>query len=90
MATTSITSPLEVTFELNDPSILEDLKRTLKQIRGVGKISERTKKKEKKQVYEYPNEETLEAIAEAKSGGYAGTIDVTRFDSFMNAINEIP
>ena len=46
--------------------------------------------KEKKQVYEYPNEETLEAIAEAKSGGYAGTIDMTNFDSFMNSINEIP
>ena len=38
---------------------------------------------------EYPNEETLEAIAEAKSGGYAGTIDMTNFDSFMNSINEI-
>ena len=90
MATTSISSPLEVTFELNDPSILEDLKRTLKLIRGVGKISVRAVKKEKKQVYEYPNEETLEAIAEAKSGGYAGTIDMTNFDSFMNSINEIP
>ena len=90
MATTSITSPLEVTFELNDPSILEDLKRTLKLIRGVGKISVRAVKKEKKQVYEYPNEETLEAIAEAKSGGYAGTIDMINFDSFMNSINEIP
>ena len=92
MATTSISSssPLEVTFELNDPSILEDLKRTLKLIRGVGKISVRAVTKEKKQVYEYPNEETLEAIAEAKSGGYAGTIDMTNFDSFMNSINEIP
>lgn len=90
MATTSISSPLEVTFELNDPSILEDLKRTLKLIRGVGKISVRTVKKEKKQVYEYPNEETLEAIAEEKSGVYAGTIDMTNFDSFMNSINEIP
>ena len=90
MATTSISSPLEVTFELNDPSILEDLKRTLTLIRGVGKISVRAVKKEKKQVYEYPNEETLEAIAEAKSGGYAGTIDMTNFDSFMNSINEIP
>ena len=86
----NISSPLEVTFELNDPSILEDLKRTLKLIRGVGKISVRTVKKEKKQVYKYPNEETLEAIAEAKSGVYAGTIDMTNFDSFMNSINEIP
>lgn len=44
MATTSMSSPLEVTFELNDPSILEDLKRTLKLIREVGKISVRASK----------------------------------------------
>ena len=90
MATTSISSPLEVTFELNDPSILEDLKRILKQIGGVEKISVRASKNKKTQVYDYPNEQTLEAIAEAKSGGYAGTIDMTNFDSFMNSINEIP
>lgn len=90
MATTSISSPLEVTFELNDPSILEDLKRTLKLIRGVGKISVRVRKPGKERMYDYPNAETVEAIAEAKSGGYAGTIDMTNFDSFMNSINEIP
>ena len=90
MATTSISSPLEVTFELNNPSILEDLKRTLKLIRGVGKISVRASKSGKERMYDYPNTETVEAIAEAKSGGYAGTIDMTNFDSFMNSINEIP
>ena len=90
MATTSISSPLEVTFELNDPSILEDLKRTLKLIRGVGKISVKARKSGKERMYNYPNAETVEAIAEAKSGGYAGTIDITNFDSFMNSINEIP
>ena len=47
MATTSISSPLEVTFELNDPSILEDLKRILKQIGGVEKISVRASKADK-------------------------------------------
>ena len=90
MATTSISSPLEVTFELNDPSIFEDLKRTLKLIRGVGKISVRASKSGKERMYDYPNVETVEAIVEAKSGGYAGTIDMTNFDSFMNSINEIP
>ena len=49
----NITSPLEVTFELNDPSILEDLKRTLKLIRGVGSISVSTISKEKKHKYDY-------------------------------------
>lgn len=53
MATTSMSSPLEVTFELNDPSILEDLKRTLKLIKGVGKISVREVSKEKKHKYDY-------------------------------------
>ena len=36
-----------MTFELNDPSILEDLKRTLKLIRGVGKISVKATKADK-------------------------------------------
>lgn len=90
MATTSISSPLEVTFELNDPSILEDLKRTLKLIRGVGKISVKARTSGQERMYDYPNAETVAAIAEAKSGGYAGTIDMTNFDSFMNSINEIP
>ena len=48
-----ISSPLEGTFELNDPSILEDLKRTLKLIRGVGSISVSTISKEKKHKYDY-------------------------------------
>ena len=89
MATTSLSSPLEVTFELNDPSILEDLKRTLKSIKGVGNISVKAGKKKRNQEYNYPNVEAIEAIAEAKSSYFAGTIDMTNFDSFMNSINEI-
>ena len=36
-----------------------------------------------------PNEETVAAINEARSGKYSGTIDTTDFDSFMKSINEI-
>ena len=37
-------------------------------------------------VYNEPNEETKEAIAEAKAGEFAGTIDVENFDTFMKSI----
>ncbi len=36
-----------------------------------------------------PNAETLAAIEEAKAGKYAGTIDMTDFNSFMKSINDI-
>ena len=40
-------------------------------------------------MYSEPNEETVAAINEARSGKYSGTIDTTDFDSFMKSINEI-
>lgn len=40
-------------------------------------------------VYSDPNEETIEAINEARSGKYAGTIDVSSFDAFMKSLDEI-
>ena len=40
-------------------------------------------------MYSSPNEETVAAINEARSGKYSGTIDTTDFDSFMKSINEI-
>lgn len=40
-------------------------------------------------IYWKPNKETLAAIEEAKSGKYAGTIDMSDFDSFMKSINDI-
>ncbi|CAK7008181.1 hypothetical protein [Bacteroides rodentium] len=36
-----------------------------------------------------PNEETVAAINEARSGKYAGVIDAKDFDSFMKSVNEI-
>ena len=36
-----------------------------------------------------PNEETIAAINEARSGKYAGTIDVSSFDAFMKSLDEI-
>ena len=40
-------------------------------------------------VYSEPNEETIEAINEARSGKYVGTIDVSSFDAFMKSLDEI-
>ncbi|MDR1879478.1 MAG: toxin-antitoxin system HicB family antitoxin [Tannerellaceae bacterium] len=40
-------------------------------------------------VYNEPNETTLEAIEEARSGKFAGTIDTKNFDTFMKSINDI-
>ena len=40
-------------------------------------------------MYSSPNEETVAAINEARSGKYSGTINTTDFDSFMKSINEI-
>ena len=37
-------------------------------------------------VYNEPNDETKEAIKEAKSGKYAGTIDMENFESFMKSV----
>lgn len=39
--------------------------------------------------YNEPNEETKAAIQEAKEGKFAGTIDMTDFDSFMKSVNNI-
>ncbi len=41
------------------------------------------------EMYDAPNAETMAAIEEARSGKYAGTIDMTNFDTFMNSINAI-
>lgn len=40
-------------------------------------------------VYNEPNEETKEAIAEAKAGEFDGTIDMENFDTFMKSIKNI-
>ena len=40
-------------------------------------------------MYREPNEETKMAIEEARSGKYAGTIDMSSFDSFMKSVNDI-
>lgn len=40
-------------------------------------------------IYTEPNEETKEAIAEARSGKSAGTLDMGSFETFMNSLDEI-
>lgn len=36
-----------------------------------------------------PNEETRAAIDEARSGKYAGTLDVSSFEAFMKSVHAI-
>lgn len=40
-------------------------------------------------VYNEPNEETIAAINEARSGKYAGTLDASSFEAFMKSVNRI-
>ena len=40
-------------------------------------------------IYTELNEETKEAIAEARSGKSAGTLDMGSFETFMKSLNEI-
>ena len=40
-------------------------------------------------MYCVPNAETLEAIEEARSGKYAGVLDASSFDAFMESVNAI-
>ncbi|MDD2954003.1 MAG: toxin-antitoxin system protein [Parabacteroides sp.] len=40
-------------------------------------------------IYSEPNEETIAAINEARSGKFAGTIDASSFEAFMKSLNEI-
>lgn len=40
-------------------------------------------------VYNEPNEQTKESIDEARSRRFAGSIDMTNFDTFTKSINDI-
>lgn len=40
-------------------------------------------------IYTEPNEETKEAIAEARSGKSAGILDMGSFETFMKSLDEI-
>ena len=40
-------------------------------------------------MYYEPNEETREAIEEARTGKSAGTLDMSSFEAFLKSINDI-
>lgn len=42
-----------------------------------------------KTIYNEPNELTRNAIEEAMSGQFAGTLDMSSFETFMESVNEI-
>lgn len=39
-------------------------------------------------VYNEPNEKTLEAINEARSGKYAGVVDISSMEAFRNSLED--
>lgn len=39
-------------------------------------------------VYNIPSDDTIEAIEECKSGKYAGTLNMSSFDNFLNSIDK--
>lgn len=39
-------------------------------------------------LYGTPDADTIEAINESRSGKYAGTLDMTDFESFINSIDK--
>ncbi|MBO7428893.1 MAG: toxin-antitoxin system protein [Paludibacteraceae bacterium] len=39
-------------------------------------------------LYNTPNDETVQAIEESKSGKHAGTLNVSSFENFLNSIDE--
>ena len=40
-------------------------------------------------VYHTPNAETAEAIEEAQAGQYAGSLDVTNYETFLQSVDAI-
>lgn len=40
-------------------------------------------------VYNEPNEDTKSAVKEAKTGEFAGTLDIKTLDAFVKSLNEI-
>jgi hypothetical protein len=40
-------------------------------------------------VYNEPNTETISAIKEAQSGIYAGKLDITDMETFINSVNNL-
>lgn len=40
-------------------------------------------------IYNKPNQETISAIKEARSGKNAGSLDIGNYDSFINSLNKI-
>lgn len=39
-------------------------------------------------VYKVPNDETTQAIEESRRGQYAGTLNMSSFENFLNSIDE--
>ena len=72
----------QLIVDVEDISLLADLKETILLLRGVGSVTERTDTIDKF------NETTLVAIKEARTEEAAGTIDTSSYDAFVNSISK--
>lgn len=74
----------QTAFRLSE-SLLEDLKiRAMQCNRSVNNLVESILMQA---LYNTPNAETIEAIEETRSGKFAGTLDMSDFDAFVNSID---
>lgn len=67
----------QIIVNVEDVSLLAELKRAIMMLRGVGSITERT------DVTPVPNETTLQAMEEAKAGK---TIKCSSFEEYLKAV----
>lgn len=82
----AITNRKQTAFRLS-PDLLSRLKQAAtKQNRSLNNFVENILMDT---VYNEPNEDTKEAIKEAKSGTFAGTLDLSNLDVFVKSLNEI-
>ena len=72
----------QLIVDVEDISLLADLKEAILLLRGVGSVTERTDTIDKF------NETTLVAIKEARTEEAAGTIDTSSYDAFVNSISK--
>lgn len=63
----------QLILTVDDNVILADLKKAVKMLRGVVSVTV----KDEADILSKPNEETLEAIKEAKRGDFAGELDAS-------------
>ena len=84
---TNIEVMLQLTLQVDSPSLLEQLKNVLSLMRGVKIVSDSPVSRSAA-LEDVPNAETLAAMKEAESGHDAGVVRVDSLESFMASMEE--